>query len=531
MEKKQLNKLLDHQIVCKNFILQNRGLILNHGLGTGKTLTSIVMFEALHDKKSKLRAMVAVPAKLIGNYKKELTNAKENFLPSLKNNNYTVLSYDSTIKADKNIIPDFSEMFTGVNEKDIQKKIEIEKKIEKLEEQVRKEHYKNVVLILDEAHVLRTASSNKYKSILKIANNCFRVIVLTATPMVNSHSDIATLMNLVSGGEYPTSKAVWDRRYVDTIYKKGFFYPFTEAIKEIKLKNTDDLQNWFTYTPKISCVFSDIENFPKAYFTSKKVEMSSAQYMVYKSLEDEILDANAKKILGKSQESESNALNTFLNKTRSVSNTLDHMNEKGTLSKTPKFEAIEEHIQKENRFPIVIYSFFLEAGVLPLRDILCVKYRCELIQGKTKDSEVSDIVDRYNSGRLDILFISSAAGYGLDLKNTKQVHITEPAWNKANVDQVIGRAIRFKSHHSLPVEERFVNVYHWLSVIPREMFSIPRPSADEYLFEISQKKNALIELFLDFICQVSIENLDNTYEDEVISVKRKGLYSLKSLGM
>jgi hypothetical protein len=47
----------------------------------------------------------------------------------------------------------------------------------------------------------------------------------------------------------------------------------------------------------------------------------------------------------------------------------------------------------------------------------------------------------------------------LDLKETRTLIILEPYWNQARLDQVKGRAIRYKSHANLPKEQRNVDVY------------------------------------------------------------------------
>ena len=40
----------------------------------------------------------------------------------------------------------------------------------------------------------------------------------------------------------------------------------------------------------------------------------------------------------------------------------------------------------------------------------------------------------------------------------------EPNWNEATTEQIIARAIRYKSHDALPKSQRFVNVYRLLLV-------------------------------------------------------------------
>ena len=107
-------ELRDHQKKCVEFIThkKNRGLILYHGLGTGKTFTSISMFESLFQLNKKLKAIVVVPAKLIANYEKEIDNANVQF-----KNSYFVYSYDgfSNISSD---IDELTETMTGLSLED-----------------------------------------------------------------------------------------------------------------------------------------------------------------------------------------------------------------------------------------------------------------------------------------------------------------------------------------------------------------------------------------------------------------------------
>ena len=45
----------------------------------------------------------------------------------------------------------------------------------------------------------------------------------------------------------------------------------------------------------------------------------------------------------------------------------------------------------------------------------------------------------------------------------------EPTWNTNNAEQIIARAIRYKSHSHLPPERRFVKVVQYLHLLPEEM--------------------------------------------------------------
>jgi len=50
---------------------------------------------------------------------------------------------------------------------------------------------------------------------------------------------------------------------------------------------------------------------------------------------------------------------------------------------------------------------------------------------------------------IQLLMITASGAEGIDLKNTRFVHITEPYWHHVRINQVIGRARRICSHMQL----------------------------------------------------------------------------------
>ena len=67
-----------------------------------------------------------------------------------------------------------------------------------------------------------------------------------------------------------------------------------------------------------------------------------------------------------------------------------------------------------------------------------------------------------------VFCITSAGAEGLSLKNVRAVHIMEPYWNDVRLKQVKGRAIRIGSHLDLPLKERNVSIYTYISVFGSE---------------------------------------------------------------
>jgi hypothetical protein len=63
------------------------------------------------------------------------------------------------------------------------------------------------------------------------------------------------------------------------------------------------------------------------------------------------------------------------------------------------------------------------------------------------------------------LMITASGAEGINLKNTRFVHIVEPYWHMVRLEQVIGRARRICSHEDLPEDERTIQVFLYLSVL------------------------------------------------------------------
>ena len=67
--------------------------------------------------------------------------------------------------------------------------------------------------------------------------------------------------------------------------------------------------------------------------------------------------------------------------------------------------------------------------------------------------------DNTRGQHIKVILISDAGSEGIDFKYIRQVHVMEPWYNMNKIEQVIGRAVRNKSHCALPFEERNVEIY------------------------------------------------------------------------
>ena len=84
----------------------------------------------------------------------------------------------------------------------------------------------------------------------------------------------------------------------------------------------------------------------------------------------------------------------------------------------------------------------------------------------SSDSDLTrDAKDAFNRGEIRVLIGTRSVTEGVDLKNTRTVHISDPWWNESRIEQIIARAIRRCSHITLPPEQRNVMVYRHTSVL------------------------------------------------------------------
>ena len=76
-----------------------------------------------------------------------------------------------------------------------------------------------------------------------------------------------------------------------------------------------------------------------------------------------------------------------------------------------------------------------------------------------------DIENNKMGDVIKIIMITASGAEGINLKNTRYVHLTEPYWHNVRIEQVIGRARRICSHQDLPEDMRTVQVFLYMAVL------------------------------------------------------------------
>jgi superfamily II DNA or RNA helicase len=136
-----------------------------------------------------------------------------------------------------------------------------------------------------------------------------------------------------------------------------------------------------------------------------------------------------------------------------------------------------------------------------------------IISGDVDMETRSNIVKIFNGDdnikgeKISLLMISKTGAEGLDLKNVRHIHICEPYWNMARIDQIIARGVRYLSHDALPLKEKTVQPYLYLSDYPKE-YNMKKKTAETTDIDIyteALKNKYLIQQFYIALAEASID--------------------------
>lgn len=220
-----LFQLTQNQRFIKNFLsplTPYNGLLLFHSVGVGKTCTAISIAEQ-YQQLYKKPVLVILSHTLIDNFKKQIFDITKYDIVNHQSNQCTGTTYPDMVLDRSMLKPDMLDKaiskIINRNYKFIgYKKLvsifnQTMEKIKKQEKDVSKhesafyakikEYFSDRLIIIDEAHNLRNSSEKGTKQtaqtfwqLLKHTENV-KLVLLTATPMFNSATEIVWLLNLL----------------------------------------------------------------------------------------------------------------------------------------------------------------------------------------------------------------------------------------------------------------------------------------------------------------------------------------------
>lgn len=603
------NKLTTYQEFVGQYLNYRspfKDLLVYHGVGAGKTRTIINLYNVLYNYTPKWNIFILVPAALEDNFIGEIERwlEKENYQDRYKN--IVFVHYDSPF-ADREFLD----------------------KVKKADSS------RQTLFIIEEAHrfinnVYNNISSKKGKRAQVIydyiqqekkENQNVRIMLLSATPVVNNPFEFALIFNLLRPNTFPTSEAMFEQLYISsanfeslneetknmfqrrilglvsyyigatpdkfpskTVHYKSItmgeyqqeVYEHFEKIEEERErlnrkmsrgKVGDQPSTYNAYTRQAS-------NFVFPQITEKITGENRPRPGKFKIKEDtallidegkEIDKIKSLKLSDKEAQEYDKAINSYINgfygllkdineKDKTLKHTLqdditdwknkynssftkfmENQNKKSKLFDmlymcSPKFITCIFNILK-SKGPVLVYSNYVQMeglqvfkiylnffGFMHFHDDYDMDANNLKQKGKYDNFrylEYHGAIDReirkknkaiFNNkeniyGRVaKIIMISPAGAEGITLLNTRQVHILEPFWNEARIEQIIGRAVRFCVHKDLPQDERKVDVFRY-----KMIRTSGKETADEKMESISRKKNNLLLSFYEAVKEAAVD--------------------------
>lgn len=456
-----LTQLKPHQQRVIDKLKASGGLLVAHGLGSGKTLSAIAAAQAMG-----LPTEAVVPAALVANYEKELRKHTGGIPQGTRIRSYEKAVREGTLNP-------------------------------------------QALVVLDEAHRARNLDTDLAKIVGRQAGRAQARLLLTGTPNYNQPSDIASLLNVAAGRPIlPSDPAMFKRVFIGEKEVKPSLLARIGGAKPVMvpyLRNPEMLTR--AATGYVDVHAGGGEGFPRRKDEEFHVPMSSEQHRVYRYHEGTMpwyLRAKVRSGLPMTKQ-ESQQLNAFQGALRQTSNTprpyVEGMTDVEEAQHTPKLNLMAQHLQEKMQqdpnFRGVAYSNYLEGGLLPLSQRLTeMGIPHNVFHGGVSAPERARMVQEYNTGQTPVLLVSSSGTEGLDLKGTKMIQVMEPHWNESRINQVIGRGIRYQSHEHLPENEREVSVRRYHSALPKPLmtrmgFSKPPKSIEQYIRVTADTKNKI----------------------------------------
>ena len=346
------------------------------------------------------------------------------------------------------------------------------------------------LLVVDEAHALATTITRDRKTnaiangkmayqATLAAQHAAHVFLLTATPLKNTPTELFNLACMVRRKPY---EAFYKEH---TMYKQALEKLFREYLRTGNeyLLQRQRKRNLIVQTyvekmnPFIEFAHCSREGFPSVTENIQRLIMDKEYLELYNRAEQDMVQEEFHEVLDhnlSSKDAENagvplqllfdpNKANYFFCKVRVAVNGITE----NVISKKVKYalDVIYKCYNHERR--VLIYSNFLNGGLsLITRELEKSRVPYLLISGSTTAIDRRRCVELFNQGVVPVLLISAAGSEGLDLKCVRDVVILEPHFHDVRIEQVIGRAVRFRSHDMLPPEDRTVTIHRLLLCKP-----------------------------------------------------------------
>ncbi|MFW6219459.1 MAG: DEAD/DEAH box helicase [bacterium] len=431
-----------HQGIAAKFIEFNGSGLLAMGIGTGKTLASLLGVELLRDKVKKV--LVLVPNSLKLNWAAEIEKFinKPYYVINFKKNKYSV-------EEAKYIIVNYDFFSRGsFSKRDLENHM-----IDKVD-----------YIIADECHLLKNQNTRKYRNFSKsYKNKGVKFVLLTGTPMPSRIEELYVQLNLLVPEEF-TSKTKFYKDYCGIEYDPDLGW---SMINTPKFEDMNKKLEGIMYRVKREDVVKDL---PPLLINKVLIEMTSKQKKLYHEIEEGMknVDWDSKNIIKESEESSNNPL-VILQRLRQYT----------AYVKISQIEELIIRLNSENE-KVLIFDEYVKT-LKELADKF--KHNSRFYGGGVSTEERQELVNMIqdsNSGLMNLFMTTKTGNVGLTLTKSANIGIITQSYVPAENEQCFGRSHRIG-------QDRQVNGYQF----------IVEGSVDEKIYELVNSKQRNIDLTID----------------------------------
>lgn len=160
----------------------------------------------------------------------------------------------------------------------------------------------------------------------------------------------------------------------------------------------------------------------------------------------------------------------------------------------------------------VVYSEFKQRYGVWIIDSILRYYgiTTALFTGDLNDAQRNEITTSFNSPEnlngenTRVLLITEAGAVGQNFLQVRAMHIMEQSVNESDIQQAIGRVVRYGSHIDLPPDQRTVSIYRYFAITPGDYIpfdDVPpnRQTSDFYAYARGMRKIRSITPLLDLL--------------------------------
>ena len=296
---------------------------------------------------------------------------------------------------------------------------------------------------------------------------CRRRVALTGTPVSNSPLDLYAIIDWLSP-RYFGSYTQFKERYciVEPVWGK--------VVGFRNLGELADKVEHFTFRRTKEEVMKDL---PPKTTEIVSFEISQGERKLYTDIQRQIADEMAKLDINPQ------TLSLFAVKMLRLKQVVDHPALLGSWESSSKEEVLKDILE-----PIVksgeralVFTQFAQMAHLLVAHLAEIGYRTGLICGETETALRMYEIEKLNGGEYDVLVMTEAGTYGLNLQGASYVVHYDAPWSVAKLEQREDRAHRIG-------QTKPVIIYHLIA----------RNTIDEYVAKVLHKKQAAsVEILKD----------------------------------